>query len=266
LGSVILYSERQVGLIRAAGQVVSQCLALARELAVPGGTTRQIDQAIAAHIRKCGGTSPFLGYQLPGKVPFPATVCTSVNDVVVHGLPDDVPFKEGDLVSVDCGVRLNNYIGDGAWTFAAGQPNERAKALLRAGQEALHAGIRAAQPRGKLGEISRAIQTLVEGRGFSVVRDYVGHGVGLSLHEEPNVPNYVQVGAFLPIVGKVLKPGMVLALEPMVNEGGPEVRSKDGLWPVHTADGGRSVHFEHTIAILADRIEILTLPAPEQQG
>ena len=241
--------------------MVAQCLELIRERVKPGATTRELDRVAAEHIKKSGGRSPFLGYQFPGKVPFPACVCASVNDVVVHGLPDDVKLKEGDLVSIDIGCIKDGYIGDSAWTFCVGEPDEKAKQLLKTGEEALYAGLAAMKPRGKLGELSRAIQTLVEGRGFSVVRDYVGHGVGQSLHEEPQVPNYVQAGAMLPFVGplnKPLQPGMVLAVEPMVNEGTAEVESVNGQWPVRTADGGRSVHFEHTVAILNDRIEILT--------
>ena len=259
----ILYSERQIGLIRDSALIVTECLALARRLCVPGATTRVLDRAIAEHIRARGGTSPFLGYELPGKEPFPAHICASVNDVVVHGIPNDEPFREGDLVSIDCGVRSKGYIGDSAWTFPVGEPDPEARKLLAAGREALYAGIRAMRPRGKLGEASRAIQTLVEGRGYSVVRDYVGHGVGLSLHEEPQVPNYVQPGALLPFFRTILKPGMVLAVEPMVNEGEAQVVSVEGQWPVRTSDGKRSVHFEHTVAIFPDRVEILTWPPPD---
>ena len=178
--------------------------------------------------------------------------------MVVHGLPDDKPLKEGDLVSIDIGCIKEGYIGDSAWTFCVGTPDAEAKKLMAAGEEALYAGIKAMKPRGKLGELSKAIQTLVEGRGFSVVREYVGHGVGQSLHEEPQVPNYVSVKDMLPLLGKTLQPGMVLAVEPMVNERGPDVVSVAGQWPVRTKDGGRSVHFEHTVAVLSDRIEILT--------
>jgi methionyl aminopeptidase len=256
-----LYSERQIALIREAGRVVAECLELIKEKVKPGATTRELDRVAAEHIQKRGGRSPFKGYQFPGKLPFPASVCASVNDVVVHGIPDDVKLKEGDLVSIDIGCIKDGYIGDSAWTFCVGQPDEKAAKLLKAGEEALFAGIKAMKPMGKLGELSRAIQTLVEGRGFSVVRDYVGHGVGQSLHEEPQVPNYVQTGAMLPFVGalnKPLKPGMVIAVEPMVNEGTATVVSVGGQWPVRTSDGGRSVHFEHTLAVLPDRIEILT--------
>jgi methionyl aminopeptidase len=255
---VPLYSERQIGLIRESGRIVAECLELVRTNIRAGTTTRELDRLVAEHIRKRGGTSPFFGYELPGKIPFPAAVCASVNDVVVHGLPDDVKLKEGDLVSIDVGVMKDGYIGDSAWTFAVGEIDEKAKKLMAAGEEALYAGIGAMKPKGKLDDVSRTIQKIVEGRGYSVVRDYVGHGVGQSLHEDPQVPNYVQLGAMLPVLRTTLKPGMVLAVEPMVNEGTEKVVSVGGTWPVKTADGGRSVHFEHTVAIFNDRIEILT--------
>ena len=254
----MLYSERQIKLIREAGRVVAQCLDIVRGMARPGVTTRQLDEAVTAHIIKCGGRSPFKGYEFPGKHPFPASICTSVNDVVVHGVPDDVPLKAGDLLSVDAGVTKDGYIGDAAWTFPVGEVDAAAKKLLLAGEEALFAGIGAARARGRVDDISRAVQTLVEGRGYNVVRDYVGHGVGQQLHEEPQIPNYVEAGKILPVFRKALKPGMVLAIEPMVNEGTAVVTSEEGQWPVRTADGGRSVHFEHTVAIFPDRTEILT--------
>jgi len=253
-----LYSPRQIELIRDSGRIVAECLEIVRKMVAPGVTTRQLDQAIADHIAKSGGRSPFKGYELPGKVPFPASVCASVNDVVVHGLPDDKPLKNGDLVSIDVGCYKNGYIGDSAWTFAVGEPDEGAQKLMAAGVDSLYAGIAAMKPKGLLAEASRAVQTLVEGRGFTVVRDYVGHGVGQSLHEEPQVRNYVEAKDWIPGFRTVLKPGMVLAIEPMVNEGGPKVQGDAVQWPVRTEDGGRSVHFEHTVAILPDRIEILT--------
>lgn len=253
-----LYSERQIALIREAGRIVAECLRLIQESVMPGATTRQVEQKVAEHLKKRGATSPFLGYQFPGKAPFPACVCTSVNDVVVHGVPDDVPFKPGDLISFDVGARKDGYIGDSAWTFPVGEPDEAGKKLLKAGEDALNAGLAAMRPRGKLDDVSRAIQTLVESRGYNVVRDYVGHGVGQLLHEDPQVPNYVPASAILPVFRPTLKPGMVLAVEPMVNEGTAAVTSISGQWPVRTRDGGRSVHFEHTVAILSDRTEILT--------
>ena len=252
------YSERQVALIRDSGRIVAECLAMIRDAVKPGVTTRQLDQIAADHIRKSGGRSPFKGYQFPGKTPFPASVCASVNNVIVHGIPDDVPLVEGDLVSIDVGVSKNGYIGDSAWTFPVGTPDEAANRLLAAGEESLNAGITAMKPNGVLGEVSKAIQNLVESRGFSVVREFVGHGVGQTLHEDPQVRNYVQAGDFMPGFRVMLKPGMVLAVEPMVNERAAGVHSNDKDWPVRTADGGRSVHFEHTLAIMKDRVEILT--------
>ena len=219
-----------------------------------------MDQAVGEIIAKYKAKSPFMGYAFPGKKPFPANLCASVNDCVVHGVPNDTPLVEGDLVSIDVGVTLNGYIGDSAWTFPIGEPDPAAKRLLAAGEEALWAGIEAARPRGKINDIARAVQSLVEGRGYSVVREFVGHGVGQSLHEEPQVPNYVDENATVLAINKPLKPGMVIAIEPMVNEGLAAVQSDDSVWPVLTKDGSRSVHFEHTIAILNDRIEILTLP------
>ena len=253
-----IYSARQIELIRESGRVVAECLELVRKMIAPGVTTRQIDQAVTEHIAKAGGRSPFKGYELPGKVPFPSAVCASVNDVVVHGIPDDVPLKNGDLVSIDVGVYKNGYIGDSAWTFPVGTPDAEAAKLLKAGEEALYAGIAAMKPKGLLAEASKAVQTLIEERGFTVVRDYVGHGVGQSLHEPPQVRNYVETKDWLPGFRTVLKPGMVLAIEPMVNEGTEKVKGAPSDWPVRTQDAGRSVHFEHTVAILADRIEILT--------
>ena len=257
-GSITYYSPRQIDLIRESGRIVAECLELVRTTIGPGVTTRQIDRVVTDHIVKSGGRSPFLGYELPGKVPFPASLCASVNDVVVHGVPNDVPLKQGDLVSIDVGVYKNGYIGDSAWTFPVGEPDEAAKRLLQAGEESLYAGIAAMKPKGVLADASRAVQKLVEGRGYSVVRDYVGHGVGLSLHEEPQVRNYTEAKDWLPGFRTVLKPGMVLAIEPMVNEGTEKVKGEPNDWPVRTEDGGRSVHFEHTVAIFSDRIEILT--------
>jgi methionyl aminopeptidase len=255
----IPYSPRQLEMIHEACRMVAECHVLVRGMCVPGQTTRKIDQAVGEYLLGHNATSPFYHYQLPGKVPFPATICTSLNDVVVHGVPDEQPLVEGDLISIDIGIRKNGYIGDSAWTYPVGRVDEEAERLLRIGEESLYAGIRAMRPRGILAEASRAIQQHIEKHGFSVVREYVGHGVGRALHEEPQIPNYVHKEDFHPARAKVLRPGMCLAIEPMVNAGGPKVISSDTGWPVRTADGSRSVHFEHTVAVLDDRIEILTL-------
>ena len=252
------YSERQIAQIRESGRLAAQCLQIIREMVKPGVTTRQMDTAVTEFIVKQGCRSPFKNYQFPGKTPFPGSLCASVNEVVVHGLPDDKPLKEGDLVSIDVGVVKNGFIGDTAWTFCVGEPDAKAKKLLEVGEKSLYEGIAAMKPRGVLAEVARAIQNHVESNGFSVVREFVGHGVGLSLHEEPQVKNYVEMKDFLPGFRTVLKPGTVIAVEPMVNEGGPEVESEGSDWPVRTKDRSRSVHFEHTVAVLADRVEILT--------
>jgi len=264
--AIIYYSERQIGLIREASKVVAECHAIVKKLITPGVTTRQIDRAVAEHIKNRGGSSPFLHYKLPKKEPFPGTVCASVNDVVVHGWGDDTPLKDGDLVAIDVGVRLNGYIGDSAWTYGVGTPDEGAKKLLRVGEEALRIGIHTMKPNGFLGELCEAIQHFVEEHGFSVVRDYVGHGVGSELHEEPQVPNYVDRQIRKHVYSIRLKPGMVLAVEPMVNEGQAEVHSEEGKWPVRTKDGGRSVHFEHTVAVFNDRIEVLTMKSDDRMS
>jgi methionyl aminopeptidase len=253
-----LYSERQIAMIRESGRLAAQCLQIIREMIKPGVTTLQMDQKVTDFIVSQGCRSPFKNYRFPGKTPFPASLCASVNDVVVHGVPDKTPLKAGDIVSIDVGVVKDGFIGDTAWTFCVGEPDEKARKLLAVGEKSLYEGIEAMKPRGVLADVSRAIQNYVETNGFSVVREYVGHGVGLSLHEEPQVKNYVEMKDFLPGFRTILKPGTVIAVEPMVNEGTPEVESEGNEWPVRTKDHGRSVHFEHTIAVLEDRVEILT--------
>jgi len=246
-------------MIRESGRMAAQCLQIIREMIKPGVTTRQMDQKVTDFIVSQGCRSPFKNYQFPGKTPFPASLCASVNNVVVHGVPDDTPLKNGDIVSIDVGVVKNGFIGDTAWTFCVGEPDAKAKHLLEVGEASLYEGIKAMKPRGVLAEVSRAIQNHVEKNGFTVVREFVGHGVGLSLHEEPQVKNYVEMKDFLPGFRTLLKPGTVIAVEPMVNEGSADVESEGSGWPVFTKDGGRSVHFEHTIAVTHDnRVEIMT--------
>jgi methionyl aminopeptidase len=246
-------------MIRDSGRIAAQCLQIIREMIKPGVTTLEMDQKVTEFLTKQGLRSPFKNYQFPGKTPFPGSCCASVNNVVVHGIPDKTPLKEGDLVSIDVGVVKNGFIGDTAWTFCVGEPDAKAKHLLEVGEASLYEGIKAMKPRGVLAEVSRAIQNHVEKNGFTVVREFVGHGVGLSLHEEPQVKNYVEMKDFLPGFRTLLKPGTVIAVEPMVNEGTAEVESEGSDWPVFTKDRGRSVHFEHTIAVTHDnRIEIMT--------
>lgn len=251
-----LYSERQIALIRESGRIVARALAIAKSMAVPGATTSDIERVSAEFLAKSGAISPFKGYELTGKPPFPTVLCASVNSVVVHGLPDETPLKEGDLVSIDIGAKKEYYIGDSAWTFAVGNPNTAARRLLACGENALYAGIRAAQRGAKLADIARAVQSIAEGEGYSVVRDLCGHGVGQSLHEPPQVRNYVDPADRQASI--VLKPGMVIAIEPMINEGKAAV-VMGSEWPVRTKDGSRSVHFEHTVAITSTGPAVLTI-------
>jgi methionyl aminopeptidase len=249
-----LYSQRQIGLIREAGKVVASSIALAKTMIKPGATTKQINDAVDAHIRSNGATPVFLGYELPNLPPFPGAICASVNDVVIHGLPDDRPLVEGDIVSIDVGAKKNDYIADGAWTFPVGEPSPTARLLLQVGEESLLKGLASASPIGYISDISKAVQSHVEGHGFSVVRDFCGHGVGHKLHEPPQVSNYVDEKT----QQVRLKPGMVFAVEPMVNEGSFSVDWPKGQWIVKTKDSKLSVHFEHTIAITDGGIQVLT--------
>ncbi len=204
-----------------------------------------------AFIRKSGGIPTFKGY-----FGYPASICASVNDEVVHGIPGPRKLKEGDIISIDVGVTYQGFVGDAAYTWPVGQVSEAARKLMRVTEEALHAGIAQCRPGNRLYDISRAIQTHVEANGFSVVRDYVGHGVGRRMHEEPQLPNYVPPGGER---GPVLAAGMVLAIEPMVNAGRHEVYTGRDNWTVRTRDGKLSAHFEHSVAITEDGPEILTL-------
>jgi len=257
----IMYSDRQIELIRAAGAIIGRCFAILKSEVKPGVTTKQLDALVAAQIIKDGGTAAFLDYAYGDHSPFPASICTSVNNVVVHGIPNDEPLKEGDVLSVDIGVRKDNYYADAAWTYAVGEVDATAKLLLETGEAALMAGIEAFKPKIELVNISKAVQETAEAKGFSVVREFVGHGVGHSLHEAPQVRNYVDPDEK---EGKesakaLLKPGMVLAIEPMINEKLRMIKYSSDQWPVSTVDGSRSVHFEHTVAMMADgHVEILT--------
>jgi methionyl aminopeptidase len=254
--------RRELAKMREAGRVVSEVLHLMRDMMRPGVKTSELDVAAAKLIRAEGGEASFLGYN-----GFPAHLCISLNEEVVHGIPGGRPYRgritpdrelrEGDLVSLDCGVYKDKVHGDSAVTFVVGEPSVEAAGLLEACRRALHAGIAAARAGRRLGEVSAAIEGAVRAAGsYGVVEQYVGHGIGRALHEPPQVPNYVGTG--FKDYGLVLEPGLVLALEPMVNLGTERVRRlKDG-WTVVTRDGRLSAHFEHTIAVTDDGAEILT--------
>ena len=248
---VELRSADEIARIREASLVVQQVLAEVTAAAAPGVTTGELDR-IAARATAARGAKPaFLGYH-----GYPAVLCVSVNDEVVHGIPSDRRvLREGDVVGLDFGVSLDGYFGDAARTIPVGSVSPEAARLLDVGQEALRRAIVAARPDARLGDIGFAVQQFVEAAGCSVVRDFVGHGIGRRLHEPPQVPNY---GA--PGTGLRLRPGMVLAIEPMVNAGGSEVRTLDDGWTAVTVDGSLSAHFEHTVAVTDDGPVILSQP------
>jgi len=252
---LILYkTRREIRLIREAGRILAACLEYLGERVKPGVTTAELDRLAEEFIRREGGIPTFKGYRPKhiGRV-YRHSTCISVNDEVVHGLPGARVLEEGDLVSIDLGVTYRGYVGDGAATFPVGRVSPQAEKLIRVTREALYRGIERAVPGNRVGDISYAIQSFVEEHGFSVVREFVGHGVGRYPHEDPQVPNYG-----LPGEGELLAPGLVVAIEPMVNAGRPEIRVDDDGWTVRTLDGSLSAHFEHTVAITEEGPEILT--------
>lgn len=242
-------NREEVAKMRRAGRVVAEMLETCQQAAKPGMTTRDLDLLARQVLERRGARSNFLNYH-----GFPAVICTSPNDVIVHGIPGSYRLKEGDILSVDCGAIIEGYHADAARTFPIGQVDEEAVRLMEATRHSLEAGIKWVRDGSRISDIGHAVQTVAEGAGYSVVREYVGHGIGTSLHEEPKVPNYGQPGR-----GIKLKVGHVLAVEPMVNAGGPETTMYDDGWTVVTADGSLSAHFEHTIAVTDDGPEVLTV-------
>jgi methionyl aminopeptidase len=246
---VIIKSLREIEQLKRSNAMVAEVFEKLRSMIVPGITTRELDQVAEEYILSKGARPAFKGYR-----GFPATLCISINDEVVHGIPGQRRLKEGDIVSLDVGVNYVGYFGDAAITLPVGEVDPEAKRLLEVTERALYIGIENAKTGNRLFDISYAIQSWVESHGFSVVRDFVGHGIGRELHEEPQIPNFGT-----PHQGPRLEKGMVFALEPMVNEGTHEVRVLSDGWTVVTADGKRSAHFEHTIAITDDEAEILSV-------
>jgi methionyl aminopeptidase len=246
---IIIKSGREIDLMRQAGKVVATVLEVLRLQVRPGMKTKELDAIADRELRKLGAKPSFKGYQ-----GFPANLCVSVNDEIVHGIPGERVLREGDIVSLDFGAIFKGFQGDSALTVGVGEISPQAENLLRATDGALKAGIAAAYPGARLGDISAAIQNYAESRGYSIVREYTGHGIGRKMHEEPQIPNFG-----LPGSGPMLKRGMTLALEPMVNIGDWHTRLGDDQWTVFTADGSLSAHFEHTIAITDAEPEVLTL-------
>jgi methionyl aminopeptidase len=246
---IIRKSELEIEAMARAGRVVADTLALLAENMRPGVTTQELDEIAEEYVRSQGGEPTFKGYH-----GFPASICTSPNSMVVHGIPGAYRIEEGDLLSVDVGVTLGGFVADSAYTFAVGEISDEAQRLLDAGQAALEAGISEARAGKHVGDISAAVQRATEEAGFSVVKSLVGHGIGRSMHEDPQIPNWGERGR-----GPLLAPGMTLAIEPMINAGVPDVVIAEDRWSISTGDGSLSAHFEHTVAVTESEPRILTL-------
>jgi methionyl aminopeptidase len=245
---IIRKSPREIGKMAAAGALVAETIAHVGGLLRPGATTDELDAAAGAFIREHGGIPTSEGYK-----GYPKAICISPNDVVVHGIPDAFVVSEGDLVTIDVGVTLDGYIADSAYTFGVREIEPEDQRLLDVAQEALAAGIAEAVVDNRVGDVSHAVQTVVEGAGFSVIRSLVGHGVGRYYHEDPHIPNFGEPGR-----GPRLSEGMTIAIEPMITAGGSDVLVMDDGWTIRTTDGSLAAHFEHTVAITPDGPRILT--------
>jgi methionyl aminopeptidase len=253
---IVCRSSAEIDKLRTVNQLVARILAELRRMAVPGATTKEIDAAAEALVRDAGAEPAFKGYH-----GYPATVCASVNEQVVHGIPSNRPLVEGDVLSLDMGAKLNGFFGDCAVTIPVGGVSAEAATLLRVTQEALFHGIDAVKPGARVSDIGAAVQQHVEAHGFSVVREFVGHGIGTALHEEPQIANYGPGGR-----GPRLSEGMVLAIEPMVNAGDAGVKVLNDGWTAVTRDGRLSAHFEHAVVVTGGGCEILTLLQEDRAG
>lgn len=248
--AILIKSAAEIDRMRASGRILRQVHDAIRPAVLPGATTMELERVAMARIEELGVIAAFKGYH-----GYPAALCTSINEEVVHGIPNvSRVLREGDVVSIDCGVILDGFYSDAAVTYAVGAVTARTERLLETTERSLAAGIDAARVGGRLGDISAAVQRVCEAEGFGVVRDFVGHGIGRAMHEDPQVPNVGVAGR-----GPRLKAGMVLAIEPMVNAGGPEVRVLPDGWTAVTVDGSYSAHFEHTVAITREGPQVLTL-------
>jgi methionyl aminopeptidase len=245
---IVIKTPDEIERMRVACNAAAEILAAVAHEVQPGRTTAELNEVAAGLIAKFGGKSPFLGYK-----GYPGHICVSVNEEVVHGIPSNRRVQYGEIVSLDVGIILDGFVGDNATTVAVGVVEARTQQLLRVTERALYAGIAAARAGNRVGDISSAVQTMVESQGFSVVREFVGHGVGRKMHEEPQIPNYGRAGA-----GPKLKPGMTLAIEPMINAGTSDVVMLSDGWTVVSADGAPSAHFEHTVLVTDADAEILT--------
>ena len=246
---IIIKNSEQLRLMRQAGRITAEALMVAKEEIRPGMTTKELDSKIKRYIEKCGATPTFLGYN-----GFPGSACISINDEVIHGIPSDkIIIKEGDIVKVDVGARFRGYNGDSARTFAVGKVSDEALRLISVTEQSFYEAMKVAKAGNRIGDIGHAVESFVISNGFSVVKEYTGHGVGAELHEEPEIPNYGRAGR-----GARLYPGMTLAIEPMVNAGTDKVKVRRDGWTVTTADGKLSAHYENSIAITDSDPVILT--------
>ncbi len=250
---IYLKTDDEIELLRAANQLVSATLTEIAKIVRPGVTTKQLDTLAEQFIRDHGAEPTFKGYPNPYGSAFPASICTSVNEVVVHGIPNDTPLREGDIVSVDCGTRLNGFCGDSCYTFCVGEVCPEVKVLLKTTKESLYKAIEQALPGRRLGDIGHAVQSHCEAQGYGVVREFVGHGIGREMHEDPQVPNYGSRGT-----GKQVKNGLCIAIEPMITMGSPALVMLDDRWGVVTQDGKPAAHFEHTIAVHHGKAELMS--------
>lgn len=251
---VVLKSLDEIDAIRPAGRLAAEVLERVGQAIRPGVSLKELDRLAAKYLKEAGAEPTYLNYsQLPNQPPFPGVITASVNDEVCHGFPDRRILREGDIVCLDIGLRLNGWCGDTCRTWGVGKISAEAQKLVDVTYESMEAGIAAVRPGGRLGDIGAAIQALVERNGYSVVRPFGGHGIGRKPHEEPFVPHYGKPNSGLPI-----RPGMVFTIEPMINAGSSGVRIKDDGWTAYTSDGSLSAQFEHMIAVREDRIEVLT--------
>ncbi len=245
---IILKTDEEIEFMREANRLVGMTLGEISRHIKPGVTTLQLDRIAEEFIRDHGAIPTFLGYG-----GFPNSICTSVNENIVHGIPNNIPLRDGDIVSVDCGTQLRGFCGDSAYTFCVGEVDDKVKELLRVTKESLYKGIEQAQEDKRIGDIGFTIQSYCESKGYSVVRELVGHGIGRQMHEAPEVPNYGRRGT-----GPLIKNGMCIAIEPMINMGGKKVVFENDGWTVRTKDRKPSAHFEHTIAIRNGKADILS--------
>lgn len=250
---IFLKTEDEIEIMREANLLVGRTLAEIGKAIKPGVTTKQLDKIADEYIRDHGAIPTFFGFPNPYGGPFPASICTSVNEQVVHGIPNDEPLKDGDIVSVDCGTLLNGFNGDSCYTFCVGEVSDEVKALLKTTKESLYKGIEQACAGKRIGDIGYAVQQHCESHSYGVVREFVGHGIGKEMHEEPAIPNYGRRGN-----GTMLKNGMCIAIEPMITLGSPKVYMLPDKWTIITQDRKFAAHFEHTIAIHHGKPDILS--------